>query len=228
MVGTIINVVSVVAGSCIGLAFGHRLPSRISETVMQAMGLFTFFIGLRMAWGTADPFMLLLSLVAGTTLGSALDIEGRLDRLGERIRQRVGAADGGSFTQGFVAASLLYCVGPMAIMGSLQDGLSGDFTVLATKSVMDGTASVALSSGLGAGVAFSALPLLAYQGSISLMAGALRPLMTEAVVREMTAAGGILMLGIGLNLILRTRVRVANMIPALFGAALAAGLFMKG
>lgn len=223
MIGTVINVAAVVLGTALGLLLKGRIPSRTSQGIVQAIGLFTMLIGLRMAWGTHDPFMLLIGLASGTVVGSLIDIESRLESMGAQLKSRY--AEGESlFTQGFVTASLLFGVGPMAIMGSLQDGLTGDYTILTTKSLMDGISSIPLAASLGMGVGFSAIPILVYQGGISLGAGLLKAVMTEPVVREMTAVGGVLILGIGFNLLLNARVKVGNMLPALLTAAILAAI----
>ncbi|MEA4882258.1 MAG: DUF554 domain-containing protein [Clostridia bacterium] len=222
MVGTFVNAGAIIAGSLAGLIVGRRLPEAISDTVMQGVGLFTVFLGLRMAGGTENPVLVLVSLAVGTVIGSLIDIERRLDGLGQRLKRIAPDAAGATFTQAFVASSLLYCVGPMAVMGAIQDGLTGDWSVLATKSLMDGITSCAYASSLGLGVGFSALPILLYQGAITMLAGTVKPLMTDPVLREMTAVGGILVLGIGWNLAMRARFRIGNMLPAVFVAAAAA------
>lgn len=234
--GTWINVAAILAGTAAGLAAGARLPERLNRTLMQVLGLVTFFVGLGMARGLdearAGPLpgviVALVSLAAGALVGEALHLEERLASLGERLRRRVGG--GGRFTDGFVTASLLFCVGPMAIVGSIQNGLSFDARTLVLKSALDGIASVALAGVYGVGVGFSALPILLLQGGVSLAAAALARALpdpaTDPRVLLVSGAGGLLVAGIGVNLLLGglgledRRVRVGAMLPALVIAPL--------
>ena len=221
MWGTFINVAAVLGGAVVGLLVGKRLPSRVSDAVMPTMGLFTLFLGIKTAFETENSMIVLFSLVIGTVIGSLIDIERHLDRLGEFLKRRVGSNGSGDFTQGFVTACILYCVGPMAIMGALL----GDSSILITKSVMDGVSSIAYSSSLGVGVAFSAIPLLIYQGLLSLLATWVSPLRSASVIAEMSATGGVLLMAIGLNLTLKSKIKVGNMLPSLF-VAIAIAAFM--
>ena len=234
--GTWINVAAILAGTAVGLLAGARLPDRLNRTLMQVLGLVTLLVGLGMARGLegarAGPLpgviVALVSLALGALLGEALGIEERLASLGERIRARVGG--GGRFTDGFVTASLLYCVGPMAIVGSIQNGLAFDSRTLVLKSALDGVASVALAGVYGVGVGFSSLPVLALQGGVSLAAAALARMLpdpaTDPRVLLVSGAGGLLVAGIGVNLLLGglgvegRRIRVGAMLPALLLAPL--------
>ena len=235
--GTWINVGAILAGTAVGLLAGARMPERLNRTLMQVLGLVTLFVGLGMARGLeaarAGPLpgviVALVSLAAGALLGEALGIEERLAALGERLRARVGG--GGRFTDGFVTASLLFCIGPMAIVGSIQNGLAFDARTLVLKSALDGIASIALAGVYGVGVGFSALPILLLQGGISLGAAALARALpdpaTDPRVLLVSGTGGLLVLGISANLLLgglavdeRRRVRVGAMLPALAVAPL--------
>ncbi len=234
--GTWINVGAILAGSALGLLAGARMPERLNRTLMQVLGLVTLFVGLGMARGLesarAGPLpgviVALVSLAVGALVGEALGIEERLGGLGERIRARVGG--GGRFTDGFVTASLLYCIGPMAIVGSIQNGLALDARTLVLKSALDGIASVALAGVYGVGVGFSALPILVLQGGVSLAAAALARSLpdpaTDPRVLLVSGAGGLLVAGIGVNLLLgglgveARRIRVGAMLPALLIAPL--------
>ncbi|OGO46111.1 MAG: hypothetical protein A2Z30_04935 [Chloroflexi bacterium RBG_16_64_43] len=223
MTGTLINVASIVVGSALGLLIGARLPERLRSTLMAGMGLFTLGLGLQQFVKTAIPILVLVSVVLGTLLGEAARLEDRLQGLGAWLEARLTRDSEGAssrFVQGFLTASLLYCVGPMAILGSIQDGLTGDFRLLATKGVMDGIASLTLASTLGAGVLLSALPVFVYQGALTLLAGWAQAVLTPAMIAELTATGGVMMIGIGLNLLEVRRVRVGNMLPALVVAPL--------
>src|SRR5215210_3184100 len=181
MVGTLLNIAAVLVGGVIGLLFGARIPHKLKETVIAGMGLFTGAMGLQMFLKTENPLIVLGALVIGTLLGEWWRIEDGLHRLGEILEQRFSREeeDGSNkFVRGFLTASLLFCVGPMAILGSIQDGLTGNYNLLAVKSVLDGFASIAFASTLGVGVRFSTIILLVYQGGISLLAGQLNAIVT--------------------------------------------------
>jgi len=220
MTGTLINVAAILAGSCIGLLFGSHLSDRLKSTVVSGMGIFTAAVGMQMFLKTDNMLVVLGALILGALLGEWLEIEERLQNLGIWLEKRLpGRNPEGSaspFVRGFLAASVLYCTGPMAVLGSISDGLSGDYVTLSIKSVLDGFLSVAFASTLGIGVAFSALPVFAYQGSISLLAAQLNALFTPAMINEMTAAGGILLIGIAVSSMLELKpIRVGNFLPAL-------------
>ncbi len=230
MTGTIINVVAILVGSGLGTVLGGRLPERMRHTVMAGMGLFTFAIGLQMFLKTANSLVVLASLVIGILLGEWLQIEEGLRWLGRVLERRIMAQNGTAeehlarqerFVRGFFTASLLFCVGPIAILGSIQDGLSGNYQLLAVKSVLDGFASVAFASSLGIGVLFSALPILVYQGGISLAATQIQPFVSNPMMTEMTSTGGILLMAIAISSLLEVKsIRTGNLLPALFVAPL--------
>jgi uncharacterized membrane protein YqgA involved in biofilm formation len=224
--GTILNVLTAIIGGVLGTRLGARLPEKVRETVMHGLGLLTTVIGVQMALTTRNLLIVLASILVGGIVGEWWRIDDRLNALGKTLEERF-ARDGetGNFTHGFVIASLVFCVGPLAILGSIQDGLLGDFNLLAIKSVLDGFAGLAFASTLGIGVAFAALTVLVYQGGISvaamLLGGALGTVTRETPwVIEMTATGGVLIMGIGLILLDLRRVRVANLLPAIFIAPL--------
>jgi uncharacterized membrane protein YqgA involved in biofilm formation len=238
--GTWVNVAAILAGTTAGVVAGGRLPERLNRTLMQVLGLVTLYVGLGMARGLegvhAGPLpgviVALVSLAAGAAVGEVALIEERLAQLGEALRRRVRG--GGRFTDGFVAASLLYCIGPMAIVGSLQNGLAFDSRTLVLKSALDGIASVALAGVYGVGVGFSVLPILALQGGLSVGAAALSHAlpdpMTDPRVLAVSGAGGLLVAAIGVNLLLaglgleERRLRVGAMLPALLIAPLLCAL----
>ena len=219
MTGTLLNIATVLIGGVIGLLFGARIPDKLKETVIAGMGLFTAAMGLQMFLKTENPLVVLGALLIGTLLGEWWRIEDGLHRLGEFLERRFSREkDEGSnkFVRGFLTASLLFCVGPMTILGSIQDGLTGDYNLLAVKSVLDGFASIAFASTLGAGVMFSTLIILVYQGGISLLAGQLEAIVTASMMNELTATGGVILVGLAIsNLLEIKKIRVANMLPAL-------------
>ena len=215
MVGTIINIATVSAGSVLGVVLGNRFPQRIQEIVFDALGLLTLFIGFQMAFKTENVLIVLGALLAGGITGELLRIEDRLNRIGEFLQSTFSMEKQKKFVEGFVTASLLFCVGPMAILGSIRDGLTGDYTLLAIKSMLDGFASLGFASALGWGVLFSTLTILAFQGSITLSAAWIQKLFTASMVNEMTAAGGLIIVGIGIRLLKIRDIRVGNFLPAL-------------
>jgi uncharacterized membrane protein YqgA involved in biofilm formation len=224
MIGTLINVVAVVIGSLLGIFFGARLSDHLKTTIVSGMGLFTTAIGIQMFLKTNNALVVLGALLAGALLGEWLRIEDRIESLGVWLEKRFsGNSEGGSsrFVRGFLSASLLYCTGPMAVLGSISDGLRGDYLTLSIKSVLDGFISIAFASTLGIGVMFSALPVFIYQGGISLLAAQLNAVLSDAMMNEMTATGGVLLMGIGFSSLLEIKkIRVGNFLPALVIAPL--------
>jgi uncharacterized protein len=219
MIGTLLNIATVLIGGMIGLLFGARIPDTLKETVIAGMGLFTGAMGLQMFLDTENALIVLGALLIGTLLGEWWRIEDGLQRLGEFLEQKFSReADDGSnnFVRGFLTASLLFCVGPMTILGSIQDGLTGDYNLLAVKSVLDGFASMAFASTLGIGVMFSTIVILVYQGGISLLAAQFDALVTPSMMNELTATGGVILLGLAISSLLEIKkIRVGNMLPAL-------------
>jgi len=219
MTGTIINVVAILIGSAVGILFGSRLSENLKNTVIAGMGLFTSAVGMQMFLKTENALIVLGALIFGAILGEWWGVEDGLQNLGVWLEKRLsGSSDGGSsrFVRGFLTASVLYCTGPMAVLGSISDGLKGDYLTLSIKSVLDGFISIAFASTLGIGVAFAALPVLIYQGSISLLAAQLNAIVTTSMMNEMTATGGVLLIGIGISSLLELKkIRVGNFLPAL-------------
>lgn len=229
MTGTVINVITVVIGSILGLLFGAKLPERLRETVLSAIGLFTMVLGIQMFLETNNALIVLAALLLGAMLGEWLRIEDNLEKLGSYLRMRFAPSlinqDLSRFVEGFLAASILFCVGPMTILGSIQDGLTGNYSLLATKAVMDGFSALAFASTMGVGVAFSALVILIFQGSLSLLASQIQSVVTAAMISEMSAAGGVILVGIAISNILNIRkVRSGNFLPALILAPLIVAL----
>jgi uncharacterized membrane protein YqgA involved in biofilm formation len=216
--GTILNTISVLIGGTLGILFGARLPERLKQTVVSGMGLFTAAIGIQMFLKTENPLIVLGALLIGALLGEWWGIEDGLQNLGAWLEKRFSKNDGDSnrFIRGFLTASLLFCVGPMTILGSIQDGLTGDYSLLAVKSVLDGFASLAFASTLGMGVLFSTVIILVYQGGISLLAAQLNAIVTPAMMNELTAAGGVILIGLAISSLLEIKqIRTGNFLPAL-------------
>ena len=222
MTGTFLNIATVIIGGIIGLIFGARIPDKLKSTVIAGMGLFTAAMGMQMFLKTENPLIVLGSLLIGTLLGEWLRIEDGLQNLGKILEQRFSKeGDDGSnkFVRGFLTASLLFCVGPMTILGSIQDGLTGDYNLLAVKSVLDGFAALALASTLGVGVMFSTIIILIYQGGISLLAAQLNAIVTTSMMNELTATGGVILIGLAISSLLEIKkIRVGNMLPGLLVA----------
>jgi uncharacterized protein len=222
--GTLINTATVIVGSTVGTFLRSRFPDRVRQMVMWGVGLVSLVIGLQMSLSTKNILVVLGSLLTGGIIGELIGLEEGLKKVGDKLQAKLSTEKDSTFSKGFVTSSLLFCVGPMTILGSIQDGLSGDYTLLATKSILDGFASLALAASMGWGVLFAALTVLIYQGSLTLGAGLVKTLLTEPMVAEMTATGGTLILAIGLNLLDLTAIRVANFLPGLVVAPAAMGL----
>ena len=224
MTGTFLNIVTVLIGGLIGLIFGARIPDKLKSTVIAGMGLFTAAMGMQMFLKTENPLIVLGSLLIGTLLGEWWRIEDGLQNLGKYLEKRFSKSDddgSNKFVRGFLTASLLFCVGPMTILGSIQDGLTGDYNLLAVKSVLDGFASLAFASTLGVGVMFSTVIIFFYQGGISLLAVQLNAIVTTTMMNELTAAGGVMLMGVAVsNLLEIKKIRVGNMLPGLLVAPL--------
>lgn len=247
--GTAINVATILAGTGMGLLVGGRLPERARTTVLQSVGLITIALGVGQAIRTENIVFPLVAIVAGGLLGEALRVEDRLESLGDRIRRRVERdvdVDADSvalevavrpetrpepgenpFVEGFVAASLLFCVGPLAILGSISDGLEGDVGLLVVKSALDGLVSVIFAATLGWGVGFSVIPVVVYQGLLTLLAGSAESVLSDRMILEGTATGGIMVMGIGMRLLDLKQVRVGSLLPALVLAPALVALFAR-
>ncbi len=216
MLGTFVNALAVLVGSALGVLLRRRIPKGMDEILMQGLGLAVVVIGVQMARGTHNVVVLILSMAIGGVLGHLLGIEAGLERLGTWAEARLGAREEGStFARAFVTSSLLFCVGPLTILGAFQGGLGQPPVLLYTKSVLDGVSSVAIGATLGPGVFLSAGTILVYQGALTLLASSAQTLMTPDVTREFTATGGLLVLGVGITLLGLRPIRVGNLLPAL-------------
>lgn len=226
MVGTIVNTLAVLAGSILGLLltavtkkFGMKVSERFSERIMQALGLCTIYIGISGSLEGENTLVLILSMVIGTLIGEALDLDEKINRLGNFLEKKFQGSGGGEkkgIAEGFVSASLLFCVGAMTIVGSLQSGLTGRHETLFAKSMLDFVAAIVFASSLGLGVIFSAVFVLVYQGAITLAAQWLSPLLTDTVVQEMSCAGYVIIIALGLNMLHISKFKVMNFVPAIF------------
>ena len=212
--GTIVNVIAVLIGGSLGLLFREHFPERIAQTALQVMGLFTIFVGISMALQGQEAILVLMSLAFGAMIGEWLNIEASLDKLGGWLEKRFRISQG-SPAKGFIAASLVFCVGSMAIIGSIADGVKGDHSILFTKAMMDGIISIAFAAGMGIGVLGAAFSILIYQGGLTLLAAQLQPIFSTAVIRELTSVGGVMVMGIGINILGLQKIRVGNFLPAL-------------
>lgn len=224
--GTIVNTLAVIVGGFLGMIVKGGLKERYQETLMQALGLATLFIGVSGAMSgmlkiidkgieTQGSMLLIASLVFGALVGEFLNIELRLEQLGEWIKRKVAVKDNSQFVEGFVTSSLVICVGAMAIVGSLQDGLQGEASMLFAKAILDFVIVMIFASTLGIGVVFSALPLCIYQGSITIFASFLTPFLTDTVIANLSFVGSVLIFAVGINLCFGKKIKVGNLLPSM-------------
>ncbi|MCL2409120.1 MAG: DUF554 domain-containing protein [Oscillospiraceae bacterium] len=219
MLGVLVNTAAIIVGGVIGLVVNKGLPKRFTDAIMIGIGLCVIYIGISGALQGENVLILVLSIVLGVATGTALRIDDRLNALGEKLEKRFAAKSGGFVSQGFVTGTLLFCVGAMAVIGSINAGIRGDNTMLFTKSVLDLVAAAMLAVSLGAGVILSAASVFAYQGLLVLLSQLLRPLMENpAILAEMTSAGSLIIIALGLNLIGLTKIKVADFLPAVIFA----------
>jgi len=214
MFGTLVNTAAVILGSLVGLSLRRELPESIKKITFQGVGLVTLFIGVQMALQTSNLVVLFISILLGAIIGGIIDVQGYLERFGNFLKTKSGSKDE-RFVDGVLTAFLIFCVGPMTILGTIQDGLNGDPSVLIAKSILDGFVSVSLASTLGVGVLFSAVPLFLFQGAITLLAAYSRTFFTEILIKELSAVGGILLLGLGIKMLEIKDIDVANLLPSL-------------
>lgn len=215
MLGTIVNCLTIIVGSLVGILFRNGIPEKYNHTIMQAIGLCVILIGMKSALGCDDLLIVIISMASGSLIGELIGIENYLEKLGAYFETKF-SKNSSSFSTGFVTASLLYCVGSMAIVGSLESGLTGNHDTLFAKATLDGIVSIIFSSSMGIGVLFSAVPVFLYQGAITMMAGLLKPFLIPAVISQMSSTGGLLIMALGLNMLRKKQVRVGNMLPAVF------------
>lgn len=227
--GTLANSLAIIIGATLGVFCKRGLPEKWQETMMNSIALCIAIIGIQMALKTQNIIIVIFSLVLGAIVGEIIDIEGGMNRVGQYMGSKLSGGDASAaagIAAGFVNASILFCSGAMAILGSIQDGLVADHTTLFAKATLDGLISLILSANLGLGVALSSLSVGIYQGSITLLSGFLGPLVTEAMLTEITASGGIMVMAIGCNMLKLTNIRIGNMLPGMFFAAAITAILM--
>ncbi len=215
MLGTIVNTLAIIAGSLIGLLFGRFIPAKITQTLIHGVAFAVMVIGLKMAWKEDNFIILICSLALGGAMGELIRIEDRINGLGDWLEKRF-LKSGGGISKGFVTTSLLYCVGSMALVGALESGLTGSHDTLFAKSVLDGLGSIIFSASMGIGVLFSAVSVFVYQGAVTVGASFLKPFLTDSVISQMSAVGGLLILAMGFNMLDVVKIKVANLLPAIF------------
>jgi uncharacterized membrane protein YqgA involved in biofilm formation len=215
LLGTFANAAGIIIGGTIGLLFGSRIPERYNQTIIKSIALAVILMGIQNALKVQNVLFVIISLFLGSFIGEYWDIEGRLEKLGDWMEKKISIGSN-SFSKGFVTATLLHCVGSMAIIGALEGGLSGNHQILYAKSVLNGVIDIVLASTLGIGVLFSSISVFLYQGSIVVAASFLKQFLIESVVTEMSAIGGLLIIAMGLNMLEFKKIRVGNMLPAIF------------
>lgn len=215
MIGTIANAFAIIAGGILGLLFKNAIPEKISEALLKATGLAVIAIGINLMLSGKNFTLLIISLVIGTIIGEVIDIEKNLDKFGAFIESKMKNKES-NVALGFVTCTLVYCVGSMAIVGSIQSGLTGNHEILFSKAVLDDITAVTFAATMGAGVVLSGISVLVYQGAITMLASLMQSLLGTVVVNEMTAIGGVIIMGIGLNFLIANRMRVGNLLPSIF------------
>ena len=214
MLGTIVNIIAVLTGGSLGLLLNKNLPDRFIKIFFQVIGLFTLFLGISMALKTTHVMLMVIALVTGGLLGEGLRIDRWFEKLGSFLKKRI-KTDNKRFTEGLLTAFLLYCMGSLTILGAIEEGMGGSPHLLLIKSLMDGVSSIALASGLGAGVLFSVIPLLIFQGGLTLLAMLFGDFVPQIFIAELSATGGVLLIGLGINILEIKKINVMNMLPAL-------------
>jgi len=215
MLGTIVNSLAIIIGGLIGIVFKNIIPAKLSDSLLKASGLAVLAVGIKLSLVGENLTLLIICILIGTLMGELINIEGRLDRLGETIESKLKNKES-NVTAGFISCTLVYCVGSMSILGAIQSGLSGNNEILFSKALLDGIISISMAVTMGVGVVFSSISVFIYQGTITLLAQSVQSLLSDVVVNEMTAIGGTLIMAIGLNFLEIKRIKVGNMLPAIF------------
>ncbi|WP_461630111.1 DUF554 domain-containing protein [Labilibaculum euxinus] len=225
MIGTLVNVIAILIGGSLGLLFRTRIPDRMFKIVFQAIGIFTLYLGVNMALKANELLLMVFSLVVGSLIGEFLRLEDRVENLSELLKRKIGSKDD-KFSTGFVTSFMLFCLGAMTILGSMEEGMGKEPTLLLTKSMMDGFSAVALAAVMGVGVLFSVIPLLIYQGGLTLLAALFGGVIPEAIITEMAGVGGVLIIGLGISILEIKKIKVLNMLPALLVEVLLCYIFL--
>lgn len=215
MLGTIVNTLAILAGCAIGLLLKRGINEKVTDAIMKGISLCVIYIGIDGMLEGSKTLAVIIAMALGAAIGTLLDLNGKMEKLGKMIEGRISNG-GADIAQGFVTASLIYCVGAMAVVGSLQSGLNGDHSMLYTKALLDGISAMVLTASLGAGVGLSAASVFVYQGALTLLAGLIAPVLSDAVVAEMTCVGSILIAALGLNMLGITKLKVMDYVPAIF------------
>lgn len=215
MLGTIVNTLAILLGCGIGLLLKRGINAKVTDAIMKGISLCVIYIGIDGMLEGSKTLAVIIAMALGAAIGTLLDLNGKMEKLGKVIEGRV-LGGGAGIAQGFVTASLIYCVGAMAVVGSLQSGLNGDHSMLYTKALLDGISAMVLTASLGAGVGLSAASVFVYQGALTLLAGLIAPVLSDAVVAEMTCVGSILIAALGLNMLGVTKLKVMDYVPAIF------------
>ena len=214
LTGTLVNVLAVVLGSTIGLIFHSKIPTRFTRTVFQGIALFTILIGVNMGLKSNEFLLIVFSLISGGILGEAFKLETKVENLSLNIQHRIKSKNQ-KFSEGLITSFLLFCMGSMTILGAFEEGLGNEPNLLLAKSTMDGFSSIALAASLGVGVLFSVIPLLLYQGLLTIFAGSLSVYLSEPIINNLTSVGGILLIGLGINLLEIKKIKMMNLLPSL-------------
>ena len=214
MFGTIINVIAVIIGSIFGLVIRSKIPKKLINTAFQGVGLFTIILGIIMSIKINNLLIMIFSIVAGSIIGEIIDIDKRINNFGERLKKLIKGKND-RFAEGFVTAFLLYCIGSMTILGAIEEGLGGIPNLLVAKSILDGFSSIILSATMGIGVLFSFIPLFIFQGGLTILASSLQFIFTNIIINELSAVGGVLLLGLGISILDIKKIKILNMLPSL-------------
>ncbi|MBS4015295.1 MAG: DUF554 domain-containing protein [Candidatus Latescibacteria bacterium] len=225
MIGTLINIGAVIVGSVLGLLIHAKLPLRFIRIVFQGIGIFTIFLGIKMALKTGNLLIMVFSIVIGSVIGEFINIDKGINNLSDCLKRKIKIGSD-KFSEGLITAFLLFCLGSMTILGAIEEGLGGRPNLLLTKSLMDGFSSIALSASLGIGVIFSVIPLLIYQGGLTVFAGFLQNFFNQVMINELTAVGGVLLIGLGINILEITKIKISNMLPSLIIVIILVLLFL--
>jgi uncharacterized membrane protein YqgA involved in biofilm formation len=225
MYGTIINAIAVICGSILGLIISFKLPKKITDTAFQGVALFTIILGIMMALKTNNILIMIFSIVIGSIVGEIIDIDKWINKFGDWVKKKVKVKND-SFSEGFITAFLLFCMGSMTILGAIEEGLGGIPNLLIAKSILDGFSSIVLVATLGIGVLFSFIPLIVFQGGLTLFASNMQHVLTELMINEITSVGGIILLGLGINLLDIKKLKILNMLPSLLIVSILTYLFL--